>query len=230
MCYTIEIKLTREQLESRFNANLDKHLPYRKQIRASAFTLPVCPVVCADNPSEIKLYTWGLIPFWCKDEAYAREIRLKTFNARAESITEKASYRHLIKSKKCLVPVNGFYEWQARGKEKQPYFIRVRESEAFTLAGLYDQWTNKVTGEILETFTIITTAANPLMEKIHNTKKRMPVILNREDEKAWIDHSLSVEKTLSFLKSFDQELMEADEVDKSLFRRTSEENSWHGYF
>jgi putative SOS response-associated peptidase YedK len=122
MCYTIEINLTREQLEKRFNASLDKHLPYRKQQRASAFTLPDCPVITSENYSEIRLYKWGLIPFWSKDENYAREIRLKTFNAKAETITDKASFKHLIKSKKCLVLVNGFYEWQARGKEKQPYF------------------------------------------------------------------------------------------------------------
>ncbi len=224
MCYTIEINLTREQLQARFNATLDKHLPYRKQNRASAFSLPECPVICAENPSEIKLYKWGLVPFWSRDEAYAREIRMKTFNAKSETITEKASFRHLVKEKRCLVLVNGFYEWQARGKEKQPFFIRIKEADAFALAGLYDQWTNKVTGELLDTFTIITTSANPLMEKIHNTKKRMPVILNAEDENAWIDASLPLEKTISFLKPFSEKNMLAEEVDKVLFQKTSQNN------
>jgi putative SOS response-associated peptidase YedK len=225
MCYTIEINLTREQLQLRFNATMDKHLPYRKQQRASAFSLPECPVICSENPSEIKLYKWGLVPFWSKDEAYTNEIRMKTFNAKAETITEKASFRHLIKSKKCLVLVNGFYEWQARGKEKQPYFIQVKNSDAFALAGLYDQWTNRITGELIDTFTIITTRANPMMEKIHNTKKRMPVILNAQDEYAWIDASLPLEKTLSFLNPFDEADMSAEEVDKTLFQKLPKNSS-----
>ena len=219
MCYTIEINLTREQLEKRFNATLDKHLPYRKQNRVSAFTLPDCPVICSDQPDTIKLFKWGLIPFWSRDEKYAREIRLKTFNAKAETLTTKASYRHLIKSKKCLVLTNGFYEWQARGKEKQPYFLNVIDTEAFALAGLHDSWTNRQTGEILETFTIITTAANPLLEKIHNTKKRMPVILTQNDEGMWIDSDLPLEKTLGLLRPFDEKLMVAEVVDKELFKR-----------
>jgi putative SOS response-associated peptidase YedK len=225
MCYTIEINLTREQLEKRFNASLDKHLPYRKQQRVSAFTLPDCPVVCAGNPAEIRLYKWGLIPFWSRDEAYAREIRMKTFNAKAETIADKASYRHLVKSKKCLVLTNGFYEWQARGKERQPYFIRLKDTEAFALAGLFDSWTNRTTGEIVNTFTIITTRANPLLEKIHNTKKRMPVILNPEDEPLWIDASLPLETTLNFLRPYDEDRMQADEMEKSLFGRKKESES-----
>jgi putative SOS response-associated peptidase YedK len=220
VCYTIEINLTREQLEKRFNAELSKHLPYRKQLRASAFSLPDCPVICADEPAQIHILTWGLIPFWCKDEKYAHEIRMKTFNAKAETITGKASFRHLVKSKKCLVLVNGFYEWQARGREKHPFFIQVRDSEAFVLAGLYDSWTNRETGEIINTFTVITTRANPLMAEIHNTKKRMPVILPAENESLWIDPTLTLEKTLSFLKPFDEKLMLAVEVDRELFRRT----------
>jgi putative SOS response-associated peptidase YedK len=221
MCYTIEINLTREELEKRFNARLDKHLPYRKQNRVSAFTLPDCPVICSNAPDEIRLYKWGLIPAWSRDENYAREIRMKTFNAKSETITEKASFRHLIRTNKCLVLTNGFYEWQARGKEKQPFFIRLKDTEAFALAGLHDKWTNRFTGEILNTFTIITTRANPMLEKIHNTKKRMPVILNRDDEESWIDPELPLEKALSYLQPYDEKLLVAEEVDKELFRRNT---------
>jgi putative SOS response-associated peptidase YedK len=220
LCYTIEINLTREQLVKRFRANIDPETPFRKGQRINAFSLPDCPVICAEHPDEIQLLKWGLIPVWSRDENYAKEIRLKTFNAKAETITSKPSYRHLIKEKKCLVLTNGFYEWQARGKEKQPFFINVKEMEAFALAGLYDTWINRATGEILNTFTIITTVANPLMEKIHNTKKRMPVILHEKDEESWIDPKISLEKTLTFLKPFNENLMIAEEVDKLLFTRT----------
>jgi putative SOS response-associated peptidase YedK len=196
MCYTIEINLTREQLVKRFNAKIDPATPYRKGQRINAFSLPNCPVICAEHPNIIQLRKWGLIPFWTKDEAYAKEIRAKTFNAKAETITSKPSYRHLIERNKCLVLTNGFYEWQARGKGKQPYFINVRDTEAFAMAGLYDSWTNKDTGEVLNTFTIITTAANPLMEMIHNVKKRMPVILHENDEVSWLDPEIPLMKNL----------------------------------
>jgi putative SOS response-associated peptidase YedK len=151
------------------------------------------------------------------DAKYANEIRKKTFNAKAETIAEKPSFRHLIKSGKCMVLTSGFYEWQARGKEKQPYFIRVRNIESFALAGLYDTWTDRDSGEVLKTFTVITTAANSLMEKIHNTKKRMPVILSLQHETLWIDPDLPLEKTLSFLKPFDEKEMIAEEVGKEIF-------------
>lgn len=222
MCYTIEINRTREQLEKRFNANLNEHLPYRKQQRVSAFSLPICPVICSDSPDSIKLFTWGLIPFWVKDSQSAGEIRMKTFNARAETITEKASYKHAIKAKRCLVLCNGFYEWQTRGKVKQPYYINLNNSEAFALAGIYDSWTNLETGEVVNTFSIITTRANSLMAEIHNVKKRMPVILDESIEKIWIDPDLSLDKTLSYLKSYDEKLMYAEEIDKDLFRRNSD--------
>lgn len=219
MCYTIEINLTREQLEKRFKAKLDEHLPYRKQNRVSAFSLPDCPVICSESPSEIKLLKWGLIPAWSRDEEFADEIRMKTFNAKSETLIEKPSFRHLVKSRRCLVLTNGFYEWQTRGKLKQPYFIRLKDSEAFALAGLHDSWTNETSGEKLDTFTVITTRANAMMEEIHNTKKRMPVIIDRDDELNWIDPELPQQKIKSFLEPFGQEAMYAEEVDRSLFRK-----------
>ena len=225
MCYTIEINLTREQLEKRFKATLNKNLPYRKQQRANAFSLPECPVIGSDNPGKIVLKTWGLIPSWVKDDEYARNIRTKTFNAKAETLLEKPSFRHAVKSQKCLVLTNGFYEWQTRGKEKQPYYIGLKEEEAFALAGLFDTWTNRVTGELLKTFTVITTQANSMMELIHNTKKRMPVIIGRDDERIWIDPKLPLEKTLSFLKPFDDKRMFAEEIDKTLFKRAKKNDS-----
>jgi putative SOS response-associated peptidase YedK len=220
LCYTIEINLTREQLVRRFKANIDPETPFRKGQRINAFSLPDCPVICAEQPDLIQLRKWGLVPVWTIDEAYAKEIRIKTFNAKSETITTKPSFRHLIKQNKCLVLTNGFYEWQARGKEKQPYFINIKDTDAFALAGLYDTWINRETGEVFKTFTIITTAANPLMEKIHNTKKRMPVILHEKDEREWINPNLPLDTSLNYLKPFDENLMIAEEIDKQLFSRT----------
>jgi len=187
MCYTVKIDLTREELERRFGAKLKDPDSYKTGTRVSAFSLPQLPVICNDNPQEIRLYTWGLIPYWIRDAQKANEIRMKTFNARCESLTEKASFRSILGQKRCLVLVNGFYEWQTQEKSKIPYYIGLNDEAAIALAGLYDKWVNIATGEIFDTFTIVTTRANPLLEIIHNLKKRMPVILTDEDQKRWLD-------------------------------------------
>jgi len=160
MCYTIEINLTREQIEKRFNAKFKNSSDFEPRQKVSAFTLPDLPVICSGSTDEIKLFTWGLIPFWVRNEEDAKSIRTKTFNARAETIADKASYKSSFKSKRCLVLADGFYEWHTEGKEKTPYFITLKDNSPFALAGLYDNWLNRETGEYINTFTVITTRAN----------------------------------------------------------------------
>jgi putative SOS response-associated peptidase YedK len=187
MCYTIKIDLTREQLELRFGAKINLPDSYKPGSRISAFSLPQLPVICNDDPSTIRIFTWGLIPFWIKDSNSARDIRMKTFNAKSESLAEKPSFKNSLNRKRCLVLVSGFYEWHTDGKTKTPWFIGLKDQIAFALAGLYDQWTNPETGEKTDTFTVITTRANPMLEEIHNLKKRMPVILSPGTEQTWLD-------------------------------------------
>ncbi|HEX2396013.1 MAG TPA: SOS response-associated peptidase [Bacteroidales bacterium] len=187
MCYTVKIDLTREELERRFGAKLRDSGSYTTGTRVNAFSLPQLPVICNDNPAEIRILTWGLIPYWVLDSRNANEIRMKTFNARCESLAVKASYRNILGRNRCLVLVNGFYEWQTKEKNKIPYYIGLNGESAIALAGLYDKWVDPATGEILDTFTIVTTKANPMLEVIHNLKKRMPVILSDEDQRKWLD-------------------------------------------
>jgi putative SOS response-associated peptidase YedK len=217
MCYTIEINLTREQIEKRFNAKFKNGSDFEPRKKVSAFTLPSLPVICSDSKDEVKLFTWGLIPFWVKNEEDAKTIRTKTFNARAESIADKASYRNSFKSKRCLVLADGFYEWHTRGKEKIPYFINLKDNNPFALAGLYDNWLNRETGEYINTFTVITTRANPMLEKIHNLKKRMPVVLPHNTERLWLDINLPPDNLKAMLEPFNEELMSAERIEKSLF-------------
>jgi putative SOS response-associated peptidase YedK len=187
MCYTIKIDRTREELEKRFAASFTEPEGYLPGNRVSAFSLPRLPVICSDRPDQIRLLTWGLIPYWVKDIQQAKDIRMKTFNARAETLAEKPAFRNAFERKRCLVLANGFYEWQTRDKLKIPYFINLTNHPIFALAGLYDNWTDRESGEILNTFTVVTTRANPMMEEIHNLKKRMPVILSPENEELWLD-------------------------------------------
>jgi putative SOS response-associated peptidase YedK len=211
MCYTIKIDLTREQLELRFGAKLEVTENYRPGTRISAFSLPQLPVICNDDPSNIKIYTWGLVPFWVKDANSAKDIRMKTFNAKSESLAEKPSFRNSLKSKRCLVLASGFYEWHTDGKKKTPYFIGLKDQIAFALAGLYDQWTNPETREIINTFTVITTRANPMMEEIHNLKKRMPVILSPGKEFNWLNLNTDPVKDNLF-EPYPEELMFAEQL------------------
>jgi len=133
--------------------------------------------------NKLQTMRWGLVPFWSKDE----KIAYKTINARVESISEKASYRNSFVSKRCIIPASGFYEWQKSDKNKIPYFIKEKGSKYISLAGLYDSWKDQ-SGKELQTFTIITLPANSQMIPIH---ERMPALLDKENEQAWLNSKIS---------------------------------------
>ena len=142
MCYTININLTRNALEKRFGAKFRQPSSFHPGYYFNAFEVPDLPVIQAEEPESIGLLKWGLIPFWVKDAAAAKEIRRKTFNARMETILEKPSFRGTVKSRRCLVLCRGFYEWQARDKEKIPHYIYLEGEPPIAMAGLYDTWTD----------------------------------------------------------------------------------------
>ena len=127
---------------------------------------------------EIGLLNWGYIPHWSKDGH-------KSINARAETIAEKPSFRDSFALRRCIVPANGFYEWDKSRKPPQPYDLHYLDSHAFGMAAIWDEWKDPVTGEVREGFAIITTSAVPTIAHIHD---RMPAILSkREDFALWLD-------------------------------------------
>ena len=199
MCYSISITVKTDDLEKRFGATFKESNSFEPIYHASGFSTPFIPVISNENVNVIECYQWGLIPFWIKDEKAASNIRFRTLNARAETIFDKPSFKHSIIKNRCLVLVDGFYEWREVKGKKFPYHIKLTDDDSFALAGIWDTWENKNTGEIRKTFSIITTNANLLMAKIHNTKKRMPVILRRENEKRWLSEGLDVDEINSFL-------------------------------
>jgi len=141
------------------------------------------PVVLQrDSSASRRLETlrWGLVPFWAKD----RSIGDRMINARSETVVEKPAFRASFKRKRCLVVADGFYEWQVTGGPKQPFFFRLTSREPFAMAGLWDRWDKGADGSSLETFAILTTEPNSVVEPVH---KRMPVILERADYAAWLD-------------------------------------------
>lgn len=224
MCYTVNINLTRNELENRFGAKFTDPASYKPGYYFNAFEIPELPVIQTEDPESIGMLKWGLIPFWVKDAAAAEEIRRKTFNARMETILEKPSFRGSVQTRRCLVLCRGFYEWQQREKEKIPHYVYLAGEPPIALAGLYENWTDRETGEVFRTCTVITTAANSLMERIHNTKKRMPVILSSENEKAWIDPDLNAEMAIRHLKPVGENQMKAHTISKLISKRGVDKN------
>ncbi len=184
MCYSTQLGKSQAQLSARFKADF-VNPDWYEPARFSAFTFPITPVITNVRPEHIQGLSWGLVPPWAKDLS----IRKSTLNARIETLDQKPSFK-LVLAQRCLVLADGFYEWKwldPKGKSKQKYLLTLPGAEAFAFAGLWNAWTDKSTGEILHTYTIITTAANALMSEIHNTKKRMPVILSVDAEKDWLN-------------------------------------------
>ena len=127
----------------------------------------------------VESFRWGLIPSWASD----RKIANKTFNARAETIAEKPSFRSAFRSRRCAILVDAFYEWAAVDGVRVPHAFKVADQDVFCLAGLWDEWTSPE-GEILRTCTIVTTTANPDTKSFH---ERMPVILDAKSLEVWLD-------------------------------------------
>jgi putative SOS response-associated peptidase YedK len=135
-------------------------------------------VVSADDKNHVRMMNWGLIPHGVKDP----KISHKPINARAESLLLKPMFRDLLSHNRCIVPANGFYEWKKTGARKEPFFIHIKDKALFGFAGLYDTWKNP-NGELVSTYTIVTTEANGIVKPFHD---RMPVILSKENEHQWM--------------------------------------------
>lgn len=161
-------------------------------------------VVVTDGVKKLVSVRWGLVPSWAKDIS----IGSKMINARAETITEKASYKNAFKKRRCLVVADGFYEWQNVGDSKRPVYIRLKSGKPFGFAGLYEVWKPQE-GDAITTCTIITTEANELMVPIH---ARMPVIIPRQHEDLWLNPETEAPGWL--LKPYPAEEMEAYPVSK----------------
>ncbi|MDQ6659789.1 MAG: SOS response-associated peptidase, partial [Chloroflexota bacterium] len=138
------------------------------------------PVVLRHSPNSIQRMFWGLIPSWAKDE----RMRYTTINARVETVKEKSAYRKPLRYQRCLVPATGFYEWDKKQKPSRPYYFHLKHEPLFAFAGVYDVWHDPKTGKEIQSYTIITTQANSVVGAIH---ARMPVILRKEDEEAWLN-------------------------------------------
>ena len=179
-------------------------------------TQEVAAVVEEDDKRKLEMFHWGLIPSWAKDPAIGN----KMINARAETVSEKPSFRSAFKKRRCLILADGFYEWQKTDSGKQPYHIKMQDDSPFAFAGLWETWRD---GEEIRSATIITTDANDLMGEIHH---RMPVILQPEDYDMWLDPDFDEKEALTtLLKPYPADAMEAYTVSRRVNKPSNNEPS-----
>ncbi|MCC7206978.1 MAG: SOS response-associated peptidase [Anaerolineae bacterium] len=209
MCGRYSVAVDPEQLASRFNAELPPE-PLPKRLNAAP--TESLPVLLNEGPRRIELVRWGLIPSWADDPS----IGSRLINARAETLAEKPSFRSALKSRRCLVLADAFYEWQkTEDGKKTPYRIALKSGEPFAFAGLWEQWRDP-SGTPLRTFTIITTEPNDLVAPIHN---RMPAVLRPDAEAPWLGENGLGDEWRDLLTPFPADLMIAEEAPRDVLRR-----------
>jgi putative SOS response-associated peptidase YedK len=179
MCGRFSLTLTYEEIAARYD--LPEEIAWIPQYNIAP--LQPVPVVIQDGTNHLRLFKWGLVPYWAKDQTLGS----KLINARAESLAEKPSFRHCLPRQRCLILADGFYEWKREGKRKIPYRFTLTDRKLFAFAGIWDAWKSP-DGAVSHTCAILTTEANDLMRPIHD---RMPVILAQEKEKMWLDPAIT---------------------------------------
>jgi putative SOS response-associated peptidase YedK len=184
------------------------------QQRYNAAPTQDLPVVLRDIESgerRLDALRWGLIPYWAKDA----KIAYSTINAMAETVASKPAFREAFRSRRCLVPADGFYEWKKlEGKTKQPYRFAMADEAPFAFAGLWERWKEPASGETVRSFTIITCAPNALCAGVHN---RMPVILDPANYPRWLGDTPATGAELQLLLApFPAERMQAHEIGPAI--------------
>lgn len=196
MCGRYSLSKSKIELEERFQAEM---LPDFKP-RYNIAPTQLVPVITSQSPKGFSFFYWGITPDFGKNKPVAQ----KLINARAESVNDKVSFKSSFEKRRCLIPADGFYEWKKLGKKtKIPYRFTLREDELFAFAGIWEEY-ETVSGEIQHTFLILTTSPNEIVSEIHD---RMPVILNRQMEKKWLDNYTPESELLSMLQPYPSDQM-----------------------
>lgn len=172
------------------------------------------PVIAEDRDSgerAIRAMYWGLVPYWTEDP---KKLGVSTINAKAENLMQKPMWREPLMKRRCLVPADGFYEWEKTGtKTRQPWAIALKGDGPFAFAGLWDRWKSADKKTVLESFAIITTEANELTARMH---ERMPVILMPRDYERWLRRDEREQPPLDLLRPYESPQMHAWRVDAAV--------------
>jgi putative SOS response-associated peptidase YedK len=212
MCGRFTLAVEPTQMAAQFTLAEALQLAPRYNI---APTQPVAVVREQSVGRELVYLRWGLVPSWAKDVS----IGAKMINARAETVAEKPSFRTALRLRRCLIPVSGFYEWQALPSGKQPFYFHLASGAPFAFAGLWERW-HAPDGTPLESCTILTTTANDLLRPLHD---RMPVILDPDNYARWLDPDLRTAEALAdLLVPYDPAAMAAYPVGREVNRVANE--------
>jgi len=201
MCGRSSLTKSEKELEVRFRStfyaeDLEKYNPLPNYNVAPTH---VMPVITNKDPEHFLPMRWGLIPSWAKDH----KMGYKMINARIETVTEKSSFKRAITKRRCIIPMDGYYEWKKSASGKVPYRITTKDQDIFSVAGLWENWKSP-SGDWVQSFTIITQPASKVIEDIHD---RMPAILSADAERSWLDIEIPVEDALSIISPYPEELL-----------------------
>jgi putative SOS response-associated peptidase YedK len=208
MCGRSSLNKTEQELEKRFQASFysDDLVQYNPLPNFNVAPSHMMPVITNLNHDHFAAMRWGLIPSWSKD----MKVGYKMINARKETLLEKNSFKSAVENRRCLVPADGFYEWQKSEKGKQAYHISLVGQKLFAMAGLWDKWISPDGTEVYS-YTVITQEPNTLMKDIHD---RMPAILTPEQESLWLSDELSPQQLLDSITPYADNQMTAKKVSK----------------
>lgn len=211
-----------DKIESDLN-DLVKIDSFTPTFHATAFTMPLLPFIGNDDPLHITTAMWKFIPERSSMEAYKP---YDTYNAKAEEIFDKRTYKDYILPKRGLVVLKGFFEGQEQpDKTSQPYFIYPENGELLTLGCVYSDWYNKEEDKTVRTFSMITTVANELMAEIHNKKKRMPLIIPSEKRDWWLSKELTRNELEKYFIPYPDGYLKAHKVSRNLYKRGFDTNT-----
>jgi putative SOS response-associated peptidase YedK len=226
MCFSLSIVQSPAKLQAHLKASPKDTLSvgWKSVYYLSGWTFPELPILTTLSAGEWVSAKWGLIPAWASSVEQARECQAYTLNARGETLAEKPSFRDSVENR-AVVPVTGFFEWQhLTAKDRQPYFISGVSDEMWALAALFQFWRDPQTGTGRQTFTLITTAANPLMARIHNSRQRMPWILPGPLLDDWLNPAYKTSELLISENRLAEKEMQAWPVTPLLGRKEYEGN------
>jgi putative SOS response-associated peptidase YedK len=188
MCGRFTRNYTWQQLHALYRLSVPMAIPNFQPRFNACPTDPADVVVPNDGARELKEMRWGLVPYWWSEPL--KKLRLSTFNARVETVATKRFFRESFKTRRCLMPVSGYYEWQDTPGGKQPWYFTARDrSPVLTIAALWDEWKNRESGERIKSCTMIIGEPNDFVAEVHD---RMPVLLQPEQFDHWLSGAMGV--------------------------------------
>lgn len=215
MCGRFALKAPPAELMRHFGVDAVPDMAPRYNIAPTQSILVIRhPWQQSEASLEAASVKWGLLPYWAKDESMATKLA----NARGETVAEKPAFRNAFRRMRCLIPADGFFEWQTTPSGKQPWFIRLKENGVLAFAGLWEHWKSSE-GTVVESASIITTEANELVSPIHD---RMPVILQPKDYSMWLGEQSRTDDLKALLKPFPSSMMNCYKVSRRMSNARNE--------